>query len=66
MTHSNDHQSEPERQHNGPASDSAQNPRPFDNSGLNDIPQPRSDDPPYRNWWVVEGGLPEGSGKANG
>lgn len=28
--------------------------QPFDNSGLDDIPQPRSDDPPYRNWWVVE------------
>ncbi len=28
--------------------------RPFDNSGLNDVPQPRSDDPPYRDWWVVE------------
>jgi hypothetical protein len=27
---------------------------PFDNSGLDQIPQPRSDDPPYRNWWVVE------------
>jgi hypothetical protein len=28
--------------------------QPFDNSGLDQIPQPRSDDPPYRNWWVVE------------
>ena len=30
--------------------------RPFDNSGLQDIPQPRTDDPPYRNWWAIEAG----------
>jgi hypothetical protein len=26
---------------------------PFDNAGLNEIPGPTNDDPPYRSWWVV-------------
>lgn len=28
--------------------------RPFDNSDLSKIPHATSDDPPYRNWWVVD------------
>jgi hypothetical protein len=28
--------------------------QPFDNSGLDQIPQPRADDPPYREWWVID------------
>ena len=35
--------------------------QPFDNSGLDEIPQPRSDDPPYRDWWAVENGCSDGA-----
>ena len=27
---------------------------PFDTSDLDAIPQPTDEDPPYRQWWVVE------------
>lgn len=30
-------------------------PRPFDSSELGNIPTTGDDDPPYRDWWVVEG-----------
>jgi hypothetical protein len=29
-------------------------PRPFDSSELGNIPTIGDDDPPYRDWWVVE------------
>ena len=39
----------------GPGREAGRDQRqPFDNSGLDQIPQPRSDDPPYRDWWVVD------------
>jgi len=28
--------------------------RPFDTSGINWVPKLEEDDPPYRNWWVLE------------
>ena len=28
--------------------------RPFDNSEIDEFPRPRSDDPPYQNWWVID------------
>lgn len=28
--------------------------RPFDTSGMNWVPDPEQDDPPYRDWWVVD------------
>jgi hypothetical protein len=28
--------------------------RPFDNSELGRIPRPTPDDPPYREWWVLD------------
>lgn len=28
--------------------------RRFDIPGLTSIPEPESDDPPYRGWWVIE------------
>jgi hypothetical protein len=33
--------------------------QPFDTTDLARIPAPTADDPPYRNWWVVE---PRGEG----
>jgi len=54
-------QFDPEKQRQEP--DTAQiRRRPFDTSGLHDIPQPRSDDPPYQDWWVVENGNRNGGG----
>lgn len=40
-----------ERQENGQAPTSRQ---PFDTSDLDTIPTTNDDDPPYRNWWVVD------------
>jgi hypothetical protein len=34
-------------------SESGQSKRPFDTSGLNWVPEPKDDDPPYRDWWVI-------------
>ncbi len=28
--------------------------RPFENSEIDELPRPRSDDPPYQNWWVID------------
>jgi hypothetical protein len=28
--------------------------RPFDSSEIDELPRPRSDDPPYQNWWVID------------
>jgi hypothetical protein len=28
--------------------------RPFDTSELNRVPEHEDDDPPYRDWWVVD------------
>lgn len=43
-----------DRQNRTPATSHGNGERkqPFDNSELDDIPAPRSDDPPYQNWWV--------------
>jgi len=37
-----------------------QTPRPFDTSELDNLPAAQGDDPPYRDWWVVEGALDRG------
>ena len=28
--------------------------RPFDDAEIDELPRPRSDDPPYQNWWVID------------
>lgn len=28
--------------------------RPFDDCEIDELPRPRSDDPPYQNWWVID------------
>ena len=28
--------------------------RPFDDSEIDQLPRPRSDDPPYQDWWVID------------
>jgi hypothetical protein len=44
----------PERPEEDRGEDKRQSRRmPFDNAGLNDIPGPTNEDPPYRSWWVV-------------
>jgi hypothetical protein len=35
-------------------SESGRNKRPFDTSGMNWVPEHEDDDPPYRDWWVVD------------
>lgn len=44
--------SQDERRENEPRSGR----RPFDISDLNTIPSTTDEDPPYRNWWVVDPG----------
>jgi len=34
-------------------SDSAGGGRPYDSAGLEKVPRPTDDDPPYRPWWVL-------------
>jgi hypothetical protein len=57
MNHPVDQSQDPERQRQEPGQEPGTergSRPPFDNSGLRDIPQPYSDDPPYQDWWVVE------------
>jgi hypothetical protein len=28
--------------------------RPFNETEIDELPRPRSDDPPYQNWWVID------------
>jgi hypothetical protein len=54
MTEPNRQRQERHQERHGDFEPARSQRRPFDDSEIDELPRPRSDDPPYQNWWVID------------